>query len=183
MASIGNSALADDTSPSVGGIIVGTYQRPFTTHAVGPVRDEANAQLELHATVPLASGAWHFEARGGTTPRTQGVSSIDDSNATVCETLGTNGKGRIAITQVYYRHRAGAAHWRLGLLDPTVHLDAGKMAADEYTEFMAAAFVHDPTIGLPSFVLSVGYTRESARRTGYLKTSPQLARSCTVPFA
>lgn len=165
MAGIGNTALADESS--IGGIIISTYQRAAAQSTPDDTRDESNAQIELHGAAPFAAGSWHFEARSGTTPRRNGVSSAYASNATVGETLSGNGKGRLAITQLYYKHSAGRGHWRAGLLDPTAELDSGHIATDEYTEFMADAFVHNPTIDFPSFVLGASYTVGAGQRTGY----------------
>lgn len=165
MAGIGNAALADEAS--VGGIIIATYQRAATRSATGGAHPEGNLQLELHGAAPFADGKWHFEARGGTTPRSHGVSAAYASNATVGETLNGNGKGRLAITQLYYERGAGRGHWRAGLLDPAAELDSGHIATDEYTEFMADAFVHNPTIGFPTFALGASYTAGGARRMGY----------------
>lgn len=168
MAGMGSNAYAADNNAHVEGIIAGTYQVANESTVSGQnVENESNAQLYLFGTLRMGPGTWNVEVRGSTTPRANGVSSFYGANALVGETLNQDGKGRIAITQLFYELSAGPGQFRAGLLDPTAILDGSDVANDEYTQFLAGAFVNNPTIGFPSFVLGAAYQGKASSSLDY----------------
>lgn len=163
------TALADQTNnASLEGIVVGTYQAASRSHVDGQdVHNEANGELYLMGTLDMGPGTWHMEVRGSTTPRDNGVTTFYGSNALVGETLNSSGDGRISATQLFYELPLGAGDFRVGLLDPTSLLDGNDIANDEYTQFMADAFVNNPAISFPSFVLGGAYVGQATKHIGY----------------
>lgn len=150
---LSTGAIAADNNANLSGIVAGTYQAGTGSN----INDEGNGQVYLFGTMDMGPGTWNMEVRAGTTPAANGVSSVDGSNALVGETTDDNGSGRIAITQLFYELGVGPGQLRVGLLDPTAVMDGGEIANDEYTQFLADAFVNNPTIGFPSFVLGAAY--------------------------
>lgn len=168
MAVLSPSAFANDNNAHIEGIVVGTYQAASESRVDGQsVNNEGNGQLYLFGTLDMGPGTWNLEMRGSTTPRDQGVTTFYGSNALVGETTDSDGDGRLAVTQLFYELSFGPGQLRGGLLDPTALLDGNEVAADEYTQFMADAFVHNPTIGFPSFVLGGAYQGDVNRRLSY----------------
>lgn len=160
----GRDAMADDKKARLDeGIITGSYQAASRSHA----NNEATGQLYLLGSLDMGPGAWHLEVRGSTTPRHNGVSSIYDANALAGETVNSSGDGRIAVTQLYYKLPVGPGQLRAGLLDPTALLDSDETADDEYTQFLADAFVNNPSIGFPDFVLGGAYKAELTDHWNY----------------
>jgi hypothetical protein len=158
-----------ENNTHVEGIVAGTYQAASQSHVDGEhVNDEFNGQLYLLGTLAMGPGRWTLEVRGSTTPRHDGVTSFYDSNALVGETLDPSGDGRIAATQLFYELPAGPGKFRVGLLDPTAMLDSNAVANDEYTQFLADAFVNNPTIGFPDFVLGGGYQADFTEHLGVI---------------
>lgn len=141
------SALAQQNNAYISGILAGTWQ----TASRSNVNDEGNAQLYLYGTMDMGPGTWNLEIRGSSTPKTNGVSGYG-SNAMVGETTDANGHGRVEATQLFYQLLAAGGQLSFGLMDPTGVFDGNAIANDEYTQFLADAFVNNPTIGFPSFV-------------------------------
>ncbi len=158
-----NHVMAEDNARLEEVIIIGTYQAASRSHT----RGEGNGELYLLGALDMGPGTWHLEVRGSTTPRNGGVTSVYNSNATVGETVNSNGDGRIAATQLYYELPAGPGKFRAGLLDPTALLDAGEVANDEYTQFLSDAFVNNPSIGFPSYVLGAAYKADLTEYLDY----------------
>lgn len=168
LAGFTTGAFAADNNAHVEGMLVGTYQAANHSRVNGQdVNNEANGQLELYGTMDMGPGTWNLEVRGSTTPRDNGVTSFYGSNALVGETLDSNGDGRISVTQLFYELPVGSGHFRVGLVDPTALLDGNDVANDEYTQFLADAFVNNPTIGFPSFVLGMGYEGKVSEHVDY----------------
>lgn len=164
LAGADRAALAEDRDARLDeAVIAGTYQASTTSHA----NNEATGQLYLLGSLDMGPGAWHLELRGGTTPRHNGLAGAYESNALVGETVNSHGDGRIAATQLYYELPVGPGELRAGLLDPTALLDANETANDEYTQFLADAFVNNPAIGFPSFVLGGAYRADLTRHVDY----------------
>jgi hypothetical protein len=164
----GANALSQDKPFNFEGILEGTYQQASPSH-VGPrvVESETTAQLYLFASADTRAGSWNAEIRAGKTPRENGVSAYYGANGLVGETLDPNGHGRLAATQLFYEVGLGNGQFRAGLLDPTAVLDASEIANDEYTQFMADAFVNNPSISFPSYVLGASYQGDVSRRWSY----------------
>lgn len=78
------------------GILIGTCQSASESmDSEADVNGEANAQPYLFAAMQMGPGAWSVEVRGGTTPQSDGVTSVfPEANATVGETLDREGDGR-----------------------------------------------------------------------------------------
>lgn len=169
MATGSSVALAHgNNNATFNGSLTGTYQTANTSQVYGQdVHNEGNAELYLYGTMNMGAGTWNIELRGSTTPRQNGVSSFYGSNALVGETTDGNGKGRIAATQLFYQIGDDNSQLYLGLLDPTGLLDGSNVANDEYTQFLAGAFVNNPTIGFPSFVLGTAYQGSASASLGY----------------
>lgn len=168
MAGLSGGALAAGKNASIEGIVVGTYQAASESRVGGvEVDDEANAQLYLYGTLDMGPGAWNMEVRAGTTPATNGVTSFYGSNGLIGETTDDDGDGRIAVTQLFYELPVGPGQLRAGLLDPAAVLDANDIANDEYTQFLADAFVNNSTIGFPSFVLGAAYQGNITENVGF----------------
>jgi hypothetical protein len=152
----------------VEGFLLGTWQGANHSRVDDQdVHDEGNLELYLLGSLKMGSGSWYMELRGSSTPRKNGVSEFYGSNALVGETINADGKGRIAATQFFYELPVGAGKFRLGMLDPTAVLDANDVADDEYTQFMADAFVNNPSIGFPSYVLAAAYQGAASERLDY----------------
>lgn len=155
-----NAAYANENGNNahIEGILIGTYQIASESRANGQdVENEGSGQFYMLGTMDMGPGTWHLELRGGTTPRDNGVSSFYGVNGTVGETLDPSGDGRIAATQFFYELQLGPGRFRAGLLDPAAVLDTNGIANDEYTQFLADAFVNNLSIGFPSFVLGGAY--------------------------
>lgn len=168
MTGFSGNALAADNNASIEGIVTGTYQAASKSNVNGEDMDnEANGELFLLGTLDMGPGTWNLEVRGSTTPRSNGVTRFYGSNALVGETLNSNGKGRIAATQLFYELPVGPGELSVGLLDPTALLDGNDTANDEYTQFMADSFVNNPSIGFPSFVLGGTYDGQVTEAFGY----------------
>lgn len=168
MASLSTTAFAEANNAHVEGIIVGTYQAATESQVNGQdVDDEVTGQFYLYGTLDMGPGAWNLEIRGGTTPTENGVSTFYASNGLVGETLDADGDGRIAVTQLFYELPIATGQFRLGLLDPAAVLDGNDVTNDEYTQFLADAFVNNPTIAFPSFVLGAAYQGDATRTVGY----------------
>ncbi|HET7315087.1 carbohydrate porin [Salinisphaera sp.] len=165
----GPAAAADaDDNAYLEGIVIGTYQATGESHIDGQkIDDEANGELYLFGALDMGPGAWNLEVRAATTPADHGVSSFYGSNASVGETTDGDGDGRIAVTQLFYELPMGLGDLRAGLLDPTAVLDGNDVANTEYTQFLAGAFVNNPTIGFPSFVLGGAYQGNTPGHLGY----------------
>src|SRR5699024_7036701 len=149
---------ADDGNAHMEGIIAGSYQAAGESRVHGQdVNGEGTAQLYLFGTLDMGPGTWNLEVRGGTTPRSNGVTQFYGSNGLVGETTDSDGDGRIAVTQLFYALPVGNGQLRAGLLDPGAVLDTSDVANDEYTQFLAEAFINNATIGFPSFVLGAAY--------------------------
>lgn len=162
------AASGDDNNASLHGVVLGTYQLASESDVNGQdVDDEGNGQLYLLGTLDMGPGTWHLELRGSTTPADNGISSFYGSNASVGETVNSDGEGRIAVTQLFYQMPVGPGRIRAGLLDPTAVLDGNTVANDEYTQFLAGRFVNNPTIGFPSFVLGAAYQGHATKHIGY----------------
>ncbi len=153
------AAAADDMDNAhVEGIVIGTWQAASRSSVDGQdVNSEGNGQLYLLGSMDMGPGGWVLELRGSTTPRENGVTSFFASNASVGETTDADGNGRIAATQLFYELPVGPGQLRVGLLDPGAVLDGNEVNDDEYVKFLADSFVHNPTIGFPSFVLGAAY--------------------------
>lgn len=154
-------------SPTVEGIIIGTYQatRPRTIDGE-TVENEASAAIDVNVSVPIGRGSFQFEAKGGTTPQDEGVTTfLPEANATVGETLDSDGEGRIVVWQMFYQHDIGPGSLAGGLVDPTAgRLDTNDIANDEFTQFLATSFVNNPTIDFPSATLGVAYDARLSER-------------------
>jgi hypothetical protein len=162
LAAISTNAWAENNA-SLEGIIAGTYQAASKSD----VQNEASGTLFLLGSLDMGPGTWYLEVRGSITPRDNGVTRVYDSNALVGETLNSDGEGRIAVTQLFYKLPVGPGQFRAGLLDPTALLDGNDTANDEYTQFLADAFVNNPSIGFPSFVLGAAYEGDLTRHLDY----------------
>lgn len=148
---------------------MGTYQVTNRSEVDGAeVRGEGNGQALLEIDLPLRASGWHMEIRGGTTPRSHGVTAtFGEANATVGETLDQDGDGRLAVTQLFYRAEVWRGTLSAGLLDPTAFLDTNEVANSEYTQFLGTSFVNDPGIDFPSFALAATYANQVTERLGY----------------
>ncbi len=151
-------AFAGDDGLHVEGVAIAVYQKADHSRVDGTdIHGEGAGQLYLFGTLASGPGTWNIEVRGGTTPRANGVSGFYGSNGLVGETLDADGDGRIAVTQWFYEAPMGAGKLRTGLLDPTALFDGNPVANDEYTQFLADAFINNPSIGFPSYVLGASY--------------------------
>lgn len=150
------AAQENTHNASVGGIVIGTYQISNQSRVNGAdVDGEGNAQLFLHGDLDVGPGTFHMEVRGGTTPRSTGVTAtFGEANASIGETLDQNGDGRFSVTQLFYELDFGRPFVAVGLLDSTAILDGNDVADDEYSQFLGSSFVDDPTIEFPSFALA-----------------------------
>lgn len=134
-------------------ILAGTYQ-----HAAG-TRDSYNTQLDILGYFNAGPGQLQYELKAGSTPLSNGVTAnYPEANALAGETMGPNGHGRLAVTQLYYD--IGVAHGELnaGLIFPANYIDTNPVADDEYHQFMGLTFVNDPTIQMPIYVLGGTYS-------------------------
>lgn len=151
-------AAQNSNNAHIEGILSGSWQGASESSIAGQhINDEGNGQLYLYGGMDMGPGSWNMEVRGGTTPRTNGVSSFYGSNALVGETTDENGNGRLAVTQLFYQLPTPNGHLSMGLLDITAAFDNNTVANTEYEQFMAGAFVNNPTIAFPSFVLGAEY--------------------------
>ncbi len=153
------TALADE-GPRIEGILIGTYQHAGRSNINGQdVDGEASGAIDLGISVPAGSGAFELEIKGGTTPSSHGVSSVlPEANASVGESIDADDGGRVIPWQLYYRHVVGRGELAVGLLDTAGWLDGNDVANDEFTQFLGATFVNNPTIDLPSASVGGAYT-------------------------
>ncbi|MEJ2685756.1 MAG: hypothetical protein P8124_00865 [Gammaproteobacteria bacterium] len=145
--------------PSVAGVVIGTWQQAVRSDLGGGGLDsEANAAVDMALSLPVGAGALELELKGSSTPPRNGVSSVlAVANASVGESVGSDERGRIVPWQAFYRHPAGNGSVAVGLLDVTGWLDGNDVASDEFTQFLGASFVHNPTIDLPSASFGAAY--------------------------
>lgn len=162
-------AAEDANNAHVSGILIGTYQAASESEVNGrDVKNEANAQFYLLGDLAMGPGSWNLELRGGTTPQNNGVTSFySEANDSVGETLDSDGHGRIAATQLFYRAPLGGGRISVGLLDASGFLDTNDIADNEYTQFMGSSFVNDPTVEYPSFAVGAHYSGDMTDRLGY----------------
>lgn len=154
------AAAQADAVPAFTGIVIGTYQHASQSSINGhPVEHEGSGAIDLGISVPAAGGAFELEIKGSTTPRPHGVSSVlPEANVSVGESVDADGGGRIVPWQLFYRHGVGIGSLAVGLIDATAWLDGNEVASDEFTQFLGASFVHNPTIDLPSSSVGVAYS-------------------------
>lgn len=172
--STGNETARDPgdsplSTARIEGIAVGTYQSTSQDRVGGSkVNDEANGQIFLFGEMDMGPGTWGMEVRGGTTPHDDGVTSFyGEVNDTVGETLNSDGKGRFAVTQLYYSLPVAGGDLSMGLLDASGLLDVNQIADDEYTQFMGSPFVNNPSVEYPDFALGANYHVDFNDTFGY----------------
>ncbi len=149
-------------APSVEGIMIGTYQSARHDPVDGlPVRCEGSGALDLVLSVPVEDGFTEIEIRAASTPRLMGVASaLPEVNASLGETVGNHGQGRVVAWQAFFEHRLGPGSLAVGLIDPAGRLDGNEVANNEFTQFLGASFVNNLSIDLPSATLGAVYTSE-----------------------
>ncbi len=137
-----------------GGLVM-TWQH---AGAVRAANDELLASLDLVATLPKGNGVWTLYVEGDVTPSPAGSSTLDPVvNADAGTALDGEGAGRLQVSGLHYSHPVGEGSVTFGLLDPARFLDASEVANDETRQFLAAALVNNPTIGLPDYTLGAAY--------------------------
>lgn len=153
------AAVVAGTGPEFSGILIGTFQGTTQKRIAGQrVKGDPSGAVDLSLSVPAAGGSFELEVKGGTTPRSEGVSSVlPEVNAAVGESLDDNDHGRLVAWQAFYQHDLGPGSFSLGLIDPTGWLDGNDVANDEFTQFLGASFVNNLTIDFPSATLGAAY--------------------------
>ncbi|MDY6981320.1 MAG: hypothetical protein SV201_15725, partial [Pseudomonadota bacterium] len=130
------------------------------------VRSEGLLSFDLVAEAPIGPGRITTYIEGNSSPRSGGVSSqIGEVNGDARSALDGNGKGRLQVSEIYYTQKFGANILSLGLLDPTCRMDNSNIANNEAWQFLANAFVNNPTIAFPDYTLGVCFHLE--RQSGY----------------
>jgi hypothetical protein len=166
--SAGAGAIAAAERPTATGIVIGTWQQAMGSELGGRRLDsEANAAVDVAIGLPVGGGAFELEFKGSTTPPSNGVSSVlSAANASVGESVGSDERGRVVPWQAFYRHPVGNGSLAVGLMDVTGWLDGNEVASDEFTQFLGASFVHNPTIDLPSASFGAAYSAGLGRGLG-----------------
>jgi hypothetical protein len=154
------SAIAYDITDkfSIGGIIAGAYQYQWVdgddNHGRGalPFQPEfslrPNPKNELFAKFGFAAG--------------NGLNGVTDFNLDPWaadledDVKNINGRNRDYLLTAWYKHTLGFSESNAlgltgGIIDSTDYIDENAYANDEYTQFMNAALVNDPTSSLPSY--------------------------------
>lgn len=125
-------------------------------------QDELLASFDLLSLIPFQAGEWAIYVEGNTTPKPGGVSStLVEANADAGSALDRDGKGRLQVSEFYYRRPLMGNSLAVGLLDPAGVLDGSDVANDETAQFLGASFVNNPTIAMPDYTLGAGYHIES----------------------
>lgn len=134
------------------------------------VRTEALLSTDLVARIPQGPGLWTLYLEGATSPRGSGVSSrLVEANADAGTALGSDGEGRIQLSELHYRFPFAGNTWCLGIIDPSGPLDASEVAGNETRQFLGASFAHNPTIEFPDYTLGGCLHREARGRVLGLK--------------
>ncbi|MDY6799506.1 MAG: hypothetical protein SVX28_12410, partial [Pseudomonadota bacterium] len=125
-----------------------------------------NPVTDLVAEAPIGPGRITTYIEGNSSPRSEGISSqIGEVNGDARSALDGDGKGRLQVSEIYYTQKFGANILSLGLLDPTCRMDNSKIANNEAWQFLANAFVNNPTIAFPDYTLGACFHLE--RQSGY----------------
>ncbi len=102
-------------------------------------------------------GAGRLEAyiEANTSLRGSGVATrLPRSNADAGTALDADRSGRVQLSELKYsRTWAESFALTVGLLDPTVYLDATRIDNDENVQFLGASFVNNPTVEFPDYTL------------------------------
>lgn len=130
------------------------------------VRSEGLLSFDLVAEAPIGSGRITTYIEGNSSPRSGGISSqIVEVNGDARSALDGNGNGRLQVSEIYYTQKIGANILSLGLLDPACRMDTSTIANNEAWQFLANAFVNNPTIAFPDYTLGACFHLE--RQSGY----------------
>lgn len=169
ISTLGMAGAAFAGSPSVSGILTGSWQHANGSKSSQTSRwGSGNAQLDMLLGLPMGPGSWQMEFKIGTTPRSNGVSAVfPEATGLVGEALDGNGKGRAAITQLYYQATPAFGTVSAGLLFDPSFIDTNPIADDEYRQFMSTVFVNNPTIPMPVYAMGGVVQGPMSKDLGY----------------
>lgn len=147
-------AAADIGPLSVEGGLTGVYLNETDSGA----HDESLSG-DVIATLPWNDGVWTLYIESSTETSTDSIfNRYPEINADAGTAQDFEGNTRIQVSELNYRFNVGNAHQlTIGQIDPSAHLDRGRLANDENADFLGAGFVNNPSIEFPDYTLGVMY--------------------------
>lgn len=135
--------------------IVSTYQ----TTSDARIEDEFQASADMHLSYTVDKGEWLAHIEANSSERNNGVSAVlPESNGDAGSALDKDNDGRIQLSELIYRHDFNErVSLSSGLLDVSGFFDQSRIASDETSHFLGAAFTGNPSIEFPDYTLGLVY--------------------------
>lgn len=142
-----------------------SYEGALTGSIIGSSESKVDTDylgvLDLDVFIPAFNGQWHIYIEGTTTSLDGRVNAVYvEANADAGAAVGSDGKGRLQISNLEYRHSLGIGDVSIGLLYPSGFSETGDWSNDETSQFIGSMFANIQTIANPDYALGIGYTTE-----------------------
>lgn len=153
----GSEVLAENQEDSVPAVAVGTTGTVAAIGESGSDSGQFNFEIELAAP----AGAGHFvlllEAGvGPPDPVSCGVPGSDNGYAVAPSS------GDVRLVEFSYQVGHSTGDWAIGIQEARGSIDTSLVANDDKLQFLAPAFVNNPTISLPDSTLGLSWQRTTA---------------------
>lgn len=130
-------------------------------------RHDRSLSGDLIGTLQFDSGLLTIYVEGSTETSPDSIfNQYPEINGDAGSAQDARGNSRIQVSELHYRWTLANGHLlTLGQIDPSAHLDRGRLANDENTDFLGAPFVNNPAIEFPDYTVGLMYRvpRKDAR--------------------
>jgi hypothetical protein len=152
----GSEVLAENLEDTMPSVAVSTTGTVATIGEDGPDSGQFNFDIELAAPAWAGHLFLMLEAGAGPPdPISCGALSAENTHAFAASS------GDVRLVEFSYQVRHSTGDWAIGFQEARGTIDTSLVANDDKLQFLAPAFVNNPTISLPDSSLGLSWQRAS----------------------